>query len=54
MSLDGECFPKREEVTEGWSKSHNEELHNLRSLPNITWVIKSRRQLLAYECKILV
>jgi hypothetical protein len=31
-----------EEVTEGWSKLHNEELHNLYSLPNIIRMIKSR------------
>jgi hypothetical protein len=27
--------PKREGVTEGWRKLHNEELHDLRSLPYI-------------------
>jgi hypothetical protein len=32
--------PKRDEVTEGWRKLHNEELHNLYSLPRM---IKSRR-----------
>jgi hypothetical protein len=26
--------PKREEVTEGWRKLHNEELRNLYSLPS--------------------
>jgi hypothetical protein len=26
--------PKREEVTGGWRKLHNEELHNLYSSPN--------------------
>jgi hypothetical protein len=35
--------PKRDEVTEGWSKLHNEELHNLYSSPSIIRVIKSRR-----------
>jgi hypothetical protein len=27
--------PKRDEVTGDWRKLHNEELHNLYSLPNI-------------------
>jgi hypothetical protein len=27
--------PKRNEVTEGWRKLHNEELHNLYSSPSI-------------------
>jgi hypothetical protein len=35
--------PKRDEVTEEWRKSHNEELNGLYSLPNIVRVIKSRR-----------
>jgi hypothetical protein len=35
--------PKRDEVTGGWRKLHNEELHNLYSLPSIIRVIKSRR-----------
>jgi hypothetical protein len=34
---------KRDEVTGGWRKMHNEELHNLYSSPNITRMIKSRR-----------
>jgi hypothetical protein len=34
--------PKRDEVTGGWRKLHNEELHNLYSSPNIIRVIKSR------------
>jgi hypothetical protein len=29
--------PKREEVTEGWRKLHNEELHNLYCLPDINY-----------------
>jgi hypothetical protein len=29
--------PKREEVTGSWRKSHDEELHNLYSLPNINY-----------------
>jgi len=35
--------PKRDEVTEEWRKLHNEELSDLYSLPNIVWVVKSRR-----------
>jgi hypothetical protein len=35
--------PKRDEVTGGWRKLHNEELHNLYSLPNIIIMIKQRR-----------
>jgi hypothetical protein len=35
--------PKRDEVTGGWRKLHNEELHNLYSSPNIIGMIKSRR-----------
>jgi hypothetical protein len=34
--------PKRDEVTGGWRKLHNEELHNFYSPPNIR-MIKSRR-----------
>jgi hypothetical protein len=34
---------KRDEVTDGWRKLHNEELHNLYSLPRITRMINSRR-----------
>jgi hypothetical protein len=34
--------PKVDEVTGGWRKLHNEELHNLYSSPNITRMIKSR------------
>jgi hypothetical protein len=33
---------KRDEVTGGWRKLHNEELHDLYSLPNIIRMIKSR------------
>jgi hypothetical protein len=32
-----------DEVTEGWRKLHNGELHKLYSSPNIVRVIKSRR-----------
>jgi hypothetical protein len=35
--------PKRDEVTRGWRKLHNEELHGLYSLPSIVMVIKARR-----------
>jgi hypothetical protein len=35
--------PKREEVAGGWSRKHNEELHNFYISPNIIRVIKSRR-----------
>jgi hypothetical protein len=35
--------PKRDEVTGGWRKLHNEELHNLYSSPNVIRMIKSRR-----------
>jgi hypothetical protein len=35
--------PKGEEVTGGWRKFHNEELHYLYSSPNIIRVIKSRK-----------
>jgi hypothetical protein len=35
--------PKRDEVTGGWRKQHNEELHGLYSSPSIVRVIKARR-----------
>jgi hypothetical protein len=35
--------PKRDEVTGGWRKLHNEELHNLYSSPSIIRKIKSMR-----------
>jgi hypothetical protein len=35
--------PKRDGVTEGWRKLHNEELHDLYSSPSIIRIIKSRR-----------
>jgi hypothetical protein len=35
--------PKRDEVTGGWRKQHNEELHNLYSSPSIIRMIKPRR-----------
>jgi hypothetical protein len=35
--------PGRDEVTGGWRKSYNEELHNFYSSPSIIRTIKSRR-----------
>jgi hypothetical protein len=35
--------PKRDGVTGGWRKLHNEELHNLYTTPSIIRIIKSRR-----------
>jgi hypothetical protein len=35
--------PKRDEVTGGWRKLHNEELRDLYSAPSIIRIIKSRR-----------
>jgi hypothetical protein len=35
--------PKRDEVTGGWRKLHNEKLRNLYSSQNIIRMIKSRR-----------
>ena len=35
--------PMRDKVTGEWKKLHNEELRDLYSLPNIVWVVKSRR-----------
>jgi hypothetical protein len=34
---------KRDEVMGGWRKLHNEELHNLYTLPSIIRMVKSRR-----------
>jgi hypothetical protein len=34
--------PKTAEVTRGWRKLHNEELHNLYSSPSIITMIKAR------------
>jgi hypothetical protein len=34
--------PKREEVTGGWGKLHNEDVHNLYSSPIIIRIIKSK------------
>jgi hypothetical protein len=35
--------PKRDKVTKGWKKLHDEELHNFYSSPNIIRMIKSTR-----------
>jgi hypothetical protein len=35
--------PKKDEVTGEWRKLHKEEMNDLYSLPNIVWVVKSRR-----------
>jgi hypothetical protein len=51
---------KRDEVTGGWRKLHNEELHNLYSSPSIIRMIKSKTMRRAEygekrkACKILV
>jgi hypothetical protein len=37
--------PKRDEVTGGWRKLRNEELHSLYSSPSIIRMIKSRRMI---------
>jgi hypothetical protein len=34
--------PKRDEVTGGWRKQHNEELYDLYSSPSIIIIIKSK------------
>jgi hypothetical protein len=41
--LRGIFASKRDEVTGGWRKLHNEELHNLYSSSNIIIMIKPRR-----------
>jgi hypothetical protein len=38
--LRGIFGPKRDEVTGGWRKLHNEELHNLYSSPNIIRIMR--------------
>jgi hypothetical protein len=42
--------PKRDGVTGGWRKLHNEELHNLCSSPSIIRIIKSRRMRWGRTC----
>jgi hypothetical protein len=39
--------PKRDGVTGGWRKLHNEELYDLYSSPSAIRMIKSRRMMLA-------
>jgi hypothetical protein len=41
--------PKKDEVTGGWRKLHNEELHNLHSSSSIIIMIKSRRMRWAWN-----
>ena len=41
--LRGIFGPRRDEVTGGWRKQHNEEVNDLYCSPNIVRVIKSRR-----------
>jgi hypothetical protein len=36
-------WSRRKEVADGWTKLHNEKLHNLYYLSNIIMIIKSRR-----------
>jgi hypothetical protein len=36
--------PKRDEVTGGWRKLHNDELHNLYSSPSIIGIIKLKKR----------
>jgi hypothetical protein len=40
---------KRAEVTRGWRKPHNEELHKFYSLPSIIRMIESRRMRWAWH-----
>jgi hypothetical protein len=35
--------PKRDEVTGGWGKLHNEDVHDLYSSPSIIRILKSRK-----------
>jgi hypothetical protein len=39
--------PKRDEVTGGWKKLHNEEFRDVYSLPGIIRIMKARRMILA-------
>jgi hypothetical protein len=41
--MDGFLGRERDEVSGGWRKTHNEELHNLYSSPSTIRMIKSRR-----------
>jgi hypothetical protein len=40
--------PKRDEVSGGWRKLHNVELHDLCSLPSIITIMKSRMKWVGY------
>jgi hypothetical protein len=42
--------PKTDEVMGDWRKLHNEELHNLYSLPNIIRMIKSKEDEMGRVC----
>jgi hypothetical protein len=42
--------PKRAEVTGGWRKLHNEELHNSYSSPSIIRMIKVREDEMGRTC----
>jgi hypothetical protein len=44
--------PKRDEVTGGWRKVHNKELHNLCCSPSIIRMIRSRRMRWVGTCSI--
>jgi hypothetical protein len=44
------CGPKREQVMGDWRKLQSEELHDLYSSPNITWVITRLRFVGLVEC----
>jgi hypothetical protein len=51
--LRGIFGPKREEVTGGWRRLHNEELHDLCASPNIIRGIRSKRmRLMGYVTRI--
>jgi hypothetical protein len=48
--LRGIFGPKRDEMIGGWTKLHNEELHNLYCSPSIIRIIKSRRIKMGGAC----
>jgi hypothetical protein len=49
--LRGIFGPKRDEVTGGWRKMHNEELHNLYSSPSIIRMMKSKEGGMGRACR---